>query len=645
MQKKDKKNEKDIVVKIRKLRVNYELRYDFLKILSEYIKRLPKEHRKTRKDSIMTPEGKKDDWVRVISDVKMGEILNFLIDNNIKFVFENIPQEELNRLRNEYIERQNKIAQILKLKAEGLSIEGEDYSFMKIQPYDYQKKAIKFFELNDGRAILGDQPGVGKSCPAFAYAVKHKLKTLIVCPSSLKLNWRKEILKFTNEKAFIYKFVPKRKSKIVAYEKEESLFHIINFESIERPYIKLEYRHKCSGHKIQPNGSMGKCGWDYTDLTKKYATCPSCGNTGKIKTRVVGIVGFKDKMGFELDPDDYDLIVIDECHRIKEIKTTWTRIIHEAFKGLKKKILLSGTVIKSRPKEFFSTLNFVYPEEWKNSHDFGVRYCAGYESGFGWNYDGASNLEELFVRVSPFFLRRLKKDVLKELPEKTYVDIPIELTDQEYREYTKILKEVKTEIVNEKEVVKKEGFLEKIHKLKKFTGLVKMNRVFEMIEDIISTGEKVVVISDYQEIAETIKEYFAEKCVLHTGLMSDEDKQESVDRFQEDEEVKVFSGMVIASGVGITLTASSKLFLIGFPWTPSDKEQVEDRIHRASSTSDKIDIITLICQDTVDEDIMELLDEKAYIVTKTLDNKEHSRKNIVADESIISKLIEKIKTN
>lgn len=642
MQKNDKK-EKEVVVKIRKLRVNYELRYDYLKVLSEYIKRLPKEHRKIRKDRILTPQGEVDDWVRTISDVKIGEIVNFMIDNKIKFIFENIPKEELDRLRNEYIERQRKIAEVLRLKSEQLDIEGEDYSFMKIQPYDYQKKAVKFFELNDGNAILGDQPGVGKSCPAFAYAVKHKLKTLIICPSSLKLNWRKEILKFTGEKAFIYKFVPKKKSKTTAFGKDDSMFHIINFESIEKPYIKLEYRHKCSGHKIQLNGKMGKCDWDYTDLTKKYTKCPSCGNTGKIKTRVVGLVGFKDKMGIELEPSDYDLVIIDECHRIKEKKTTWTKIIHEAFKDVKKKLLLSGTVIKSRPIEFFSSLNFVYPREFKNFHEFGVRYCAGFESGFGWNYDGASNLEELFVRVSPFFLRRLKKDVLKELPEKTYVDIPIELSEQEYREYTKILKEVKREMVDGKEVVKKEGFLEKIHKLKKFTGEVKVNRVYEMIEDIISTGEKVVVISDYQEIAESIKSYFGEKCVLHTGSMSDEDKQESVDRFQDDDDIKVFSGMVIASGVGITLTASSKLFLIGFPWTPSDKEQVEDRIHRASSTSDKIDIITLICQDTVDEDIVELLDEKAYVVTKTLDNKEHKRNSIVADESIISKLVERIK--
>ena len=87
---------------------------------------------------------------------------------------------------------------------------------------------------------------------------------------------------------------------------------------------------------------------------------------------------------------------------------------------------------------FFSTLNFVLPEEWKNSHEFGVRYGAGYQSNYGWDYSGASNLEELFTRVSPYFLRRLKRDVLKELPPKTFVDIPIELTEAEYKEYEKL---------------------------------------------------------------------------------------------------------------------------------------------------------------------------------------------------------------
>ena len=629
-------------VMIRKLRVNFELRYDYLKILTEYIKRLPKEHRSFRKDSVIGADGNaKDEWVRIVSEAKMSEIVFFLVDNKIPFIFENITQDVVERFRNEYVDRQKKIAQVLKLKSDQLDISGEDYSFMKIQPYDYQKKAIKFFEINNGVSILGDQPGVGKTAPAFAYAVKHKLKTLIVCPASLKLMWRKEILKFTSEKAFVYKFKPKKKSKIIAYSKEESMFHITNYESIET-YLKLEYHHKCSGKMVQAKGGMGNCGWEQTDLTKQYKKCPICENTGSIKSRVVELVSFQDAYGMDVDPSCYDLIIIDECHRMKELATTWTKIIHKAFSCIPKKLLLSGTVIKSRPSEFFSTLHFIMPEEWKNSHEFGVRYGAGYQDNYGWKYDGASNLEELFTRVSPYFLRRLKKDVLTELPPKTYLDIPIELDDKEYAEYQKILKEVKKEIVNGKEVDKKDSYLAKIHKLKMFTGKIKTQRVKEIIEDIVDGGEKVVIVSDYTEMAKEIVKEFGEITVLHTGEMSDVEKQESVDRFQEDKTIKIFSGMILASGVGITLTAASKLIVIGFPWTPGDLEQIHDRIHRAGATSDNIEILTLFCQDTIDEDIIELLDEKNYIVTKTLDNKEYKKENKIVEESIYKELLKRI---
>jgi SNF2 family DNA or RNA helicase len=199
-------------VNIRKLKTNYELRYDFNKMLSEYIKSLPKEHRSTRKDSVINADGvEKDDWVRTVRENAMGNVVNFMVDNGIPFTFQNVSEDDINKLRKEYSDRQKRLAEILKLKAESLDISQEDYSFLKRAPYNYQKQAVKFFEINDGKAILGDQPGVGKTLSAISYAVKHQYKTLVICPSSLKLNWRKEIDDFTNEKAFVYKYMPKKK--------------------------------------------------------------------------------------------------------------------------------------------------------------------------------------------------------------------------------------------------------------------------------------------------------------------------------------------------------------------------------------------------------------------------------------------------
>lgn len=636
-------------VRIRKLRTNYELIYDYSPILTTYIKTLPREHRSVRVDNIKTLDGiDKDEWVRIIREIQIGNVISFLVDNSISFVFENLLPEEVNNLRAEYLDRQKRIVEIIKAKEEGLNFEDINFDFMKIQPYDYQKQAVKFFELNNGCAILGDQPGVGKSLPPITYAAKNKLKTLIICPASIKLNWRKEILKFSNEKAFVYKYIPSKKSGNINFKKEESLFHVINYESIQS-YIKLEYKHKCNGNVITPGKGNQKCGVEIIDLIKKYKKCPHCQSSNSFKTKINGIVYIQDKDNSIIDPSDYDMIVIDEFHRIKSTKTDWTQIIKLAFRdSIEKKILISGTAIKSRPMEFFSGLNFMEPDIWNNSHDFGTKYCAGYETNFGWNHDGASNLEELFTRISPTFLRRLKKDVLSQLPPKTFTEIEIELTPVERKEYDAILKEVKKVINSEGlEEDKEMTYLEKIHKLKQFTGQVKLNRLISdgIVTDIASNGDKLVIMSDYQSIAETLHNTYPDISVLHTGSMNLDNKQASVDRFQEEKKISLFSGMIGASGVGITLTEASKLIFLGLAWTPGDMMQAEDRIHRATTTHNNIQIITYICIDTIDEIIRDLLNQKESVVYKILDGKAMNKNSTSSDSSIMKELINNLKSH
>jgi SWI/SNF-related matrix-associated actin-dependent regulator 1 of chromatin subfamily A len=125
--------------------------------------------------------------------------------------------------------------------------------------------------------------------------------------------------------------------------------------------------------------------------------------------------------------------------------------------------------------------------------------------------------------------------------------------------------------------------------------------------------------------------------------MNQEEKQSSVEKFQEDKNICLFSGMIGASGVGITLTEASKLIFLGFAWTPADMEQAEDRIHRATTTHDNIQIIQYICVDTIDEDINELLKEKSQVVSKVLDNKDFNKRINVSHESIFKSLLERLK--
>jgi SWI/SNF-related matrix-associated actin-dependent regulator 1 of chromatin subfamily A len=577
-------------------------------------------------DMIKNEDGSaKEDWYRVMNESGLIKTLKFMADNKVEFSFENLSEEELVYLRGKYKETLKKFENTIALKADGIDVSGLDFSFMKIQPYGYQKQAVVFGE-SSGNFILGDEPGVGKTLVPIIYGTKYKMKTLVICPASLKLNWRNEIRRFTDEKAFIYKYKPKKKSGEKINTKEESLFHIVNYESLET-YMKFDVGHKCYN---------GACGWSEVSKIKKYKKCPKCGARGTVKSRNSELVFFKDKAGIELNPSDYGMVVCDEAHYLKEMKTHRTKLVKRAFAKVARKILLTGTAIKNKPYEFFSLLNFIDPNEWKNAHSFGLRYCAGVETNFGWSYDGASNLDELFNRIQPFFLRRQKKDVLKFLPPKTYTNIAIELTDEEYREYKKL----ENNVVNEaSETDDDMTHLARIQKLRQLLSKIKAKHAEEIARSISESGQKVVVFSTFINSAEKIKEAFGTEAVVFTGQKSMDEKQKAVDDFQNNEKITVFSGTIGAAGVGITLTAANNVIFIDLDYVPANMEQAEDRCHRATTTADNVQIIRLICQDTIDEDMEKLLEDKSQVASQVLDGKKSSKKVQKVEASIFKDLI------
>jgi SNF2 family DNA or RNA helicase len=620
---------------ITKLKSNYKIEYNYRKNLSDFIKSFPEDHRKVKMEFIQNPGTKGyEHWYRVVSKSYIGKVIGFIKDNNIPFRFTNLTKEQVDELRLEFNKRQEALVKSLSLKTQNIDTSHIDFGFMNLEPYKYQKEAVVFFEACGGRALLGDQPGVGKTASAMTYAAYKKRKTLIICPANLRLNWRSEILKFTNEKAFVYKWKPTKKSKKVNYSKEDSMFHIVSYSSMAS-YITIEMSHKCKNVF---------CDWAEKNNKKRYKdkTCPKCNVRNMVTSRATKNITFKeDKQGHIFNPEDYELLIMDEAHYIKNPSSDRTKLIKKTLKDVPEKLLLTGTAIKSRPYEFFSLLNFLYPEEWSNAHAFGVKYCAAEKNKFGWDYNGASNLEELFTKISPYFLRRLKKDILSHLPEKTYTAIPIELSSQEMREYKKIKEGIKEEYKSDNsDGDNNMNHLTRIQKLKQYTSQIKMNKAFDFIQDIIDGGEKVVVFTQYKDVSVKIAEKFGDKAVLFNGDINANKKDEAVERFMNDESVQVFSGTIGAASVGITLTVASISIFIDQPWTSADREQAEDRIHRASSKADKVQIIRLICEDTIDEDIDRLLNQKSSILSKVLDGKEFEENVSVKKGNIFSDLID-----
>lgn len=353
----------------------------------------------------------------------------------------------------------------------------------------------------------------------------------------------------------------------------------------------------------------------------------------------VVIISYKMVEAFteQVHAQEWDYVVCDESHMLNNLKTMRTKQIVGGGVGKKKIeainskkwVWLSGTPLLNKPVEFWTIFKtFDSKGLGKNWITFVRKYCDATKDYFKrWDTSGSSNEEELgrYVREK-FMIRRLKKDVLKDLPDKIRhpVFLPQEglkrVVKKEYetfcdnlarldafnedKEYSKdVLKDLPEEeikalvndIVNkgalpnwdEGLATRSEG--EKIHfeamsTVREDVALAKIPMVCSYVETLLDAGEKVIIFVVHKSVAKAFKEYYDKKnsvdAVLVVGGMTDKAKQASVDRFQEDPYCNVFIGNIDAAGVGYTLTESSHVVMAELSWTPSKGEQAEDRAHR-----------------------------------------------------------------
>jgi SWI/SNF-related matrix-associated actin-dependent regulator 1 of chromatin subfamily A len=230
----------------------------------------------------------------------------------------------------------------------------------------------------------------------------------------------------------------------------------------------------------------------------------------------------------------FDFISFDESHYLKNPKAQRTVAAFEIASGIKKKLMMSGTGIKSRPVEFFEQLNALRPDVYELSKftNFAYRFCdpqVQYDrSGrkLGTDFSGASNTKELFNLISPFYIRREKTEVLKDLPEKVITQVPVELSAKVMREYGSIENNVKAG--------KKGDALKALNAMRHFLAQAKVDSAIEMIENTIANDQKIVVFSTYKAVIDALKEKFGDIAVTLTGSTSAKDRQSAVENFQNE---------------------------------------------------------------------------------------------------------------
>lgn len=429
------------------------------------------------------------------------------------------------------------------------------------------------------RFINGDQPGLGKTTQAIATAVGAGCKCiLVICPSTLKTNWQRE-----------FEIVAGVKSMILE-EKVKNTWHRYYTTGLNKVFIT-----------------------NYESLKKYFVKSINKPESGRI-----GLKNIK----FKGEIDLFDCIIIDELHRCKDYTTQQAKFVMGITKNKEYVMGLTGTPVVNKPKDLVAQLYIINQlfNIVPNYKYFIDRYCGG-------TGKGAFNLKELNYKLATTcFFQRQKKDVLHELPDKMRNIILCDITTRaEYDEALKDLANYLAEFKNKSELEIARSMngevMVRIGVLKNIAARGKMNEVCEYIDEVVEAGEKVVVFIHQKEIAnELLGKY--QNAVSVRGDDSMEQRQIAVDRFQNDSNVKIIICSIKAAGVGLTLTASSRVAFVELPWHPADCEQCEDRTHRIGQKN-SVQVSYFLGKDTIDEDIYKIIESKRIVansVTGTQDN-------------------------
>ncbi len=437
-----------------------------------------------------------------------------------------------------------------------------------LRPYQRQGVA-RVLELE--RTLIGDEPGLGKTIQSISALVglaltnRNPFPALVICPASLKENWKREIEQFSNYKAAILS--DSIKNTWPQYFKVGMVqIFIVNYESLKKYFVEsMPDKRKLS-------------------LSKQIVM----------------------KETSQL----FKSIIIDESHRCKDPTTLQTKLCARIAQGKDYRILLSGTPIMNKPMDLYTQLVILGQLEnfGGTKKAFADRYCDGGRGG--------SNLKELnYLLNKNCFFRREKKDVAKDLPDKQRQQIICEITTTKEYEFAErsFADFLRNNGATNGEIDKKlrAEALVKINELKQISARGKINEAKEFIDEILEAGEKLIVFCSLKSIVSELKKHYPDAGTI-TGSDTMEGRQRNVDEFQNNPKSKLIICNFKAAGVGITLTASSRVLFLEFPWTYADLVQAEDRAHRIGQKNTVMTTF-LLGKNTIDERIFQMILDKKEI--------------------------------
>lgn len=456
---------------------------------------------------------------------------------------------------------------------------GEHYMLMP--PYEYQLQGVRY-ALDSKRCIFGDQPGLGKTLQAICTVVKaHKeaiqygesFPVLVICPASMKVSWKREFKKFAGLEATILD------------DSNRSSWN--RFWELKRP----------DGEAICPVFIT-----NFESLRKFFVM--EIRNTTRFTLRSIV---FDERIQL------FRSVIIDESHRCRSSKTQQSKFIEGICRGKKWIFALTGTPVVNNNTDLIQQLKILGRlEDFAGYNAFVSRYCDGAQK--------ASNMRELNYRLwCCCFFRREKKDVLKQLPDKTRQYITCAITNRkEYQDaennFLNYLRQYKNADDDRINRAMRGEVMVRMQTLKEIAARGKVKAVADFIHDVIDGGEKLIMFAYLKEVVMALKAEFPD-AVTVTGSDNATQKQNAVDRFQNDPECKLIILNFKSGGTGLTLTAASRVGFIEFPWTYSDCEQAEDRAHR-NGQKNAVNCYYFLGDKTIDEYMYKVIQIKKDIANE-----------------------------
>lgn len=455
---------------------------------------------------------------------------------------------------------------------------------LKRNLFPFQAKGVAY-AMEKKRLIIGDQPGLGKTSQAVATIEGlDAFPCLVICPSSLKINWKREFEIVSGRKAMILTDAVKTNFHRYHEVGMADVF-IVNYESLKKYFV--ESIEKPEGKPLRLNH-----------------------------------IKFKGNIQF------FKSVVIDESHRVKSFQSQQTKFTRGICAKKEIVLALTGTPVINKPIDLVAQLGIIdQMDKFGGYKKFVDRYCAGPKQ--------ASHLAELNYKLNLHcFYARKKSEVLQDLPAKMRQVVYCEIDREHRKEYEVANNDLMTYLEQFKNYTPEQidkamrgEVMVRIGKLKNISAKGKLKDVFDFVDDIMESGEKLVLFGHLHEVLDKFRERYPD-AVSITGVDSMASRQAAVDSFQNDKNTKLALCSIQAAGVGLTLTASSRVAFVELGWHSAIHDQCEDRCHRIGQT-DSVQCTYFLGKDTIDEHIYRIIEDKRAIASAVTDADDVVEVNVI----------------